>query len=423
MMEKLTEKYVMDHRRRKERKEYLGISPEDEKAVAELSEAAERFAPQFAQGFYRHLLAHAATARFLEDEQLVDRLKQEQMHYFHELVSGEYDEAYFERRLRVGEAHERVGLEPSWYLGAYNQYIQLCFPYFAEATGGRANPVLLALTKIILLDIGLTLETYFAEATERLRRRNNELVEALNMYRQAELRAAQYAKLAGHEVRGALNAIGNACEVVEEDFGEGLTQQAREILVSARQRCWATGRVVEGILAEPEHAGQRGWIVVARLLDEIVERIEVYKDLYGVAGEVQLDLPDRTGDEGGEPVRIWGDPIGLREVFANLVSNAIKHLDKEPARIAIEYWDDQAQHVFCVADNGKGISQELQGQLFQPMLRRSEADRSQGRGLGLHFVRAIVEQHGGRVWFESGPGVGSRFYFSLPKQPAQADET
>lgn len=423
MSDKLTEKYGMDARQRRERKAFLGISPQDEKAVAVLGEKADQFAAQFAQRFYQHLLAHPATARFLEDPELVARLKEEQMRYFQELVSGDYGEDYFERRLRVGEAHERVGLEPSWYLGAYNQYIQLCFPYFAEATGGRANPVLLSLMKIILLDIGLALETYFAEATERLRRRNHELAEALDMYRQAELRAAQYAKLAGHEVRGALGAIGNACEVVEEDFGDALPQQAREILASARQRCWATGRVVEGILAEPEHAGQRTWIKLDELLDELVPRIEVYKDLYGFAGQVQLTLPEWTVEDAGEPVRLWADPIGLREVFANLVSNAIKHLDKQPARIAIEYVGDAAVHEFCVADNGRGIPAELQSRLFQPMPVREDADGPQRRGLGLHFVRAIVEQHGGRVWVESALGVGSRFYFNLPRQPPQAQET
>src|SRR5207302_4801567 len=98
----------------------------------------ERFAlvaPELAERFYHHLFAAPETASFLSDPQLLARLKQSQMQYFRELVSGEYGEAYFEKRLRVGEAHQRIGLEPNWYLGAYNLYIQICFPEFAHGLG------------------------------------------------------------------------------------------------------------------------------------------------------------------------------------------------------------------------------------------------------------------------------------------------
>src|SRR5262245_32435135 len=131
MSDTLLNKYGLNERRRLERKAYLSITPEDETAVSGLEPYFEEIAVDLAEGFYSHLLGHPATAGFLRDSELVARLKQLQMGYFHELISGKYDEAYFETRLRVGEAHQSVGLEPVWYLGAYNQYIQIAFPMFA----------------------------------------------------------------------------------------------------------------------------------------------------------------------------------------------------------------------------------------------------------------------------------------------------
>ena len=115
----------------------------------------------------------AAQRRRLEAQ--LERLKVLQTQYFAELLEGAFDAAYFEKRLRVGQAHQRVGLEPVYYLGAYNQYVQLTFPLFAQALAAapeQALSKLLALIKVIFLDIGLALDTYFQEATRQLRERN-----------------------------------------------------------------------------------------------------------------------------------------------------------------------------------------------------------------------------------------------------------
>lgn len=406
MPSKLLEKYEMDADRRRARKAYLGISEQDERALARVQHQFAEFAPKLAEGFYRHLLAHAETARFLQDPELLERLKQEQMGYFSELLGGVYDDAYFERRLRVGEAHNVVGLAPTWYLGAFNQYLQLMLPFVAEQTGGKTTPEVLALLKVIFLDIGLALETYFAEAMDRLRQRNHELEQALQMYWQAELKAKQYAKLAGHEIRGSLNAIAAACETAAEDL-EDNPQDVGELLESAHARCLKTARVVDSILSEPDYAGQPRWVDARELIREVVSRM----DLYSVQRKVEFTLPE-------QPVRVWADPIGLREVFANLISNAAQNLDKDPGNISVVYRHEGDEQVFCVADNGPGIPKHLHDRVFQPFVRGSKGSAHQGKGLGLHFVCAIVAQHGGRVWVESVPGDGSRFYFSLPSEPA-----
>lgn len=409
MSSELLHKYGLDTQARQQRKEFLGITSEDEKAIAKIGARFAEFATRLTEGFYAHLLSHPETATLLSDPELLVRLKQAQRKYFEELVSGVYDEAYFEKRLRVGEIHNAVGLEPKWYLGAYNQYVQLTFPFFAEQAGGSVPRELLALLKVIFLDIDLALQTYFAAATERLRQRNEELQHAVGMYFQAELKAQQYAKLAGHEIRGALQAISAVCETVAEDFAELLPDEARDALTGAHRRCIKTHQIVESILAQPDRAGEQAWVDAAEILTEIAGRIDHY------AGDKRVEFSRPEG-----PIEVWADPIGLREVFANLVSNAIHYGDKSPVRVEVRHRETAEDHLFCVVDNGCGIPPELQERVFEPFFRNAEGQGHRGRGLGLHFVKTIIARHGGRVWLESTPGEGTRFFFTLSKTAPQS---
>lgn len=410
----LVDKYGLDEAHRKSRREFLGITEDDLTRLRRLQDCFSRIAVEFAETFYQNLLASTETAPFFTDPVTVERLKQAQMQYFRELLSSDAGREYFEKRLRVGEVHQRLGIRPTWYLGAYNVYIQACFPRFAEDLGASLPAELSSLVKLIFLDLGLALETYFAEATEQLRRRNDQVERALRLYHQTEIKAQQFAKLAGHEIRGTLNAVANACEEVVEDFGDQIPENVGTILRSAHARLWQLAKVVDGILVAPEHAGRSEWVDTEPMLKEVAGRMNIYS----ADRPVELSLP-----RGG--VKVWADPVALREIVANLVSNAARHLDKSTGQIMVEHQSTAEAHIFSVTDNGPGIPAELQSQIFQPFFRIPGTDRPEGRGLGLYFVRRLVEDHGGKVWVESVVGEGSRFSFSIPRQPlsSSAPET
>ncbi|MBI1314309.1 hypothetical protein GC176_23690 [bacterium] len=403
----LLDRYGISAEQQTLRKQFLQLTDDDVRSVRELQQWTSDVAAELAEQFYRHLLAHPESAKLLSSPELVERLKVAQASYFQELLAGDYGDEYFERRLQVGATHHEIGLEPQFYLGAFSHYMQVAFPEFAARMGTEFPQPLLSLLKVILLDIGLSLESYFAEATQQLRRRNEHLEHALQMYFQTEMKAQRYAKLAGHEIRSALNAIANACEEVAEDFAGSIPDEARSILARACRRCWDIVDVVEGILSDPERAGEPQWIDPAAVVDQAAERLRLHPGSENVAFQRFNTVTS-----------VWADPVGLREVFSNLISNAFHHLDKPAGRIAVEYSPSSSDHVFSVVDDGPGIATERLESIFQPFVRaESEKSKHNGRGLGLYFVERIVREHGGMVWVESVPGQGSRFSFTIPKEP------
>lgn len=117
----------------------------------------------------------------------------------------------------------------------------------------------------------------------------------------------------------------------------------------------------------------------------------------------------------GELPVVRGDAARLYQLFLNLISNAGKFRSPDvPPSVSISSKANGACWTFCVADNGIGIDPEHLTTVFEPFKRLHSHQTYEGSGLGLVICRQIVEQHGGRIWVESVPGTGSRFYFSLP---------
>jgi PAS domain S-box-containing protein len=109
-----------------------------------------------------------------------------------------------------------------------------------------------------------------------------------------------------------------------------------------------------------------------------------------------------------------GDKIQINQVFSNLMDNALKYLDpKRPGVIRISGYRENGQSVYCIEDNGIGIDREYQEKIFE-IFHQLDPKRVKGEGLGLTIVQKVIEKHDGKIWVESEPGKGSRFFVSLP---------
>jgi PAS domain S-box-containing protein len=111
--------------------------------------------------------------------------------------------------------------------------------------------------------------------------------------------------------------------------------------------------------------------------------------------------------------RVCVDPDDLRIILQNLVSNAVKFADRADPVVTIGAVRGMGEWQITVADNGVGIPPEHQERIFAAF-ERAPNRRSVGYGLGLAICQRLVERHGGRIGLESGPGTGTRFWFSLP---------
>lgn len=116
--------------------------------------------------------------------------------------------------------------------------------------------------------------------------------------------------------------------------------------------------------------------------------------------------------EGGDPIQAEFDHDRLLQVLANLITNSIKFTPRGGSvRVRWEHSDGEVR--FCVSDTGPGIPRNMLEAVFERFWQVGKNDR-RGLGLGLYISRCIVEAHGGRIWAESMPGTGSRFFFTLP---------
>ena len=118
----------------------------------------------------------------------------------------------------------------------------------------------------------------------------------------------------------------------------------------------------------------------------------------------------------GDLPHVVADPTALEQVIGNLLTNAVNYLDPErPGRIEIGGEKTQLGTEFWIKDNGRGISKEDEEKVFAPFRRAGKQD-VKGEGMGLSYVRTMVRQHGGQIWFESEPDVGTTFFFTIADQ-------
>ncbi len=150
---------------REQRLKFLSLTRRDEQLLQALRPLFERHVVAIENEFYDHLLSFPETAQLLSDRTTVERLKKLQRDYLMRITEGNFDDDYFADRLRIGQAHERVGLSPRWYLIAYSQYFKTIAPLirdFYVDDPGLATESLVALEKVFMLDASLAMDAYIA---------------------------------------------------------------------------------------------------------------------------------------------------------------------------------------------------------------------------------------------------------------------
>ncbi len=185
----------------------------------------------------------------------------------------------------------------------------------------------------------------------------------------------------------------------------------------------AADRDLSALVANLTGETQRMKALTEGLLEYI--RFETYMPVYAPldAGELAATaigmLEEEIRSSGARVAcdqlpSVMGHRGRLTRLFAQLIDNAIKFRSKQPPEIRISARQSGEEWTFCVEDNGIGIDEENADIVFRLFQRLHGAEAYPGYGIGLSLNKKIVESHGGKIWVESTPGKGSRFYFTLP---------
>jgi len=217
--------------------------------------------------------------------------------------------------------------------------------------------------------------------------------------RNAEL--DQFAYVASHDLKAPLRAIANLSEWIEEDLGTDLPEENRHQLTLLRNRVHRMEALINGLL-EYSRVGRRerqvGLVDVREMLTEII-------DLLSPPAGFAIALPESVP-------HLKTHRSALNQVFSNLISNAIKHHDRDDGKIAITAIDHDTYIEFAVKDDGPGIEAQYHQKVFSIFQTLKARDELESTGIGLAIVKKIVESEGGTITLESTPGEGTTFRFT-----------
>jgi light-regulated signal transduction histidine kinase (bacteriophytochrome) len=220
-------------------------------------------------------------------------------------------------------------------------------------------------------------------------------------------RLERFAYVASHDLQEPLRTISNYVELIAEEYGEDLDDDAEQFIDVVTTGSERMQSMINGLL-DYSRVTTRG--------DEF-EPV----DAEAVAADVADDLTIMLDEEDGTMTwsdlpTVTADGDQLRQVVQNLVKNALEHSGGEPVEVEIRGRDVGDAYRFAVADDGPGIEPNRQEKIFRIFKSGKQYQTSsQAKGIGLAICDNIVQRHGGDIWVESEPGDGATFVFTIDK--------
>ncbi|HVZ72882.1 MAG TPA: protoglobin domain-containing protein [Polyangia bacterium] len=368
---------------------YVGFTDDSSAALRSLRPVAAPFFGRIVDDFYAAIEAHpSARAAITGGPPQIARLKRTLLAWIDELLQGPHDDAYYDRRARIGRMHVRIALPQQFMFTAMDRIrVQLLDVVHAEVPERTAaQRMARAVDQILDIELAIMLETYREDLVEK-----NRTAERLATI-------GQFAANVGHELRNPLGVVESSLYLVRQHLGE----QARAPLVAKH---------LDRIGAEVRRANQ----TIVDLLDLARNKppTRTPTDLALVvesAADAALLPPGITFEStvpAGFVASVDGDQ--LRQVLVNLIANASQAMNGH-GRIWVEA--DVAPtgaRRLRVRDEGPGVPVDDRRRIFDALF----TTKAKGSGLGLALCRRIMEAHGGAIELEDAP-AGASFLVTMP---------
>jgi signal transduction histidine kinase len=373
-----------------ELKRYVEWGPTDEDALKRLHvHAAPHFA-RIANTFYERILTHeGAREALVGGESRVGQLKITLIGWMDRLLSGPWNEDYYNIRCRIGRVHVRIALPQHYMFGAMNVLRRELDELIDEAflsEPGQLRTCRIALGKVLDLELAIMLHTYREDLMAQ--QKQNE-------------RLATFGQLVGsigHELRNPLGVIESSLYILESRVGSD--ERAKKHVTRIGEQL----RIANGIIA--------ALLDMIRDKPLLREKVSLQATLSSVLASLPPVATGKIHIDGFDALpAIDADAHQVRQVLANLVENAL-HACGPDGDVRISGRTDGAMVEIEVEDSGPGVDTQTLRRLFEPLV----TTKVKGIGLGLALVKRIALRHGGTVVYAPRSGHGARFVVRLPRE-------
>ncbi|MBP9151408.1 MAG: GHKL domain-containing protein [Flavobacteriales bacterium] len=316
------------------------------------------------------------------------------------IYNGEWD-AYNSDLILQGVMYAKMGMTfRSWYevVAMVKDYILPHILTYFRNDQTRILGAVTGLSKLTDFAMQSIAEAFFIE--------KRKIIEEQQVKQAALIRELEsFAYVVSHDLKSPLRGIAKLSEWLVTDHGESLGDDGRQKLDLLRSRVYRLDNLIEGIL-DYSRLGRsesvKEQIDVKEMLAEVI-------DLHSSSKKVHFSVPENLPT-------ITFVRSQLAQVFSNLISNAIKHNDKDRTEIAIGFEEKADRYEFTVTDNGPGIEPEYHEKVFAIFQTLQTKDEVESTGIGLSIVKKIVLDAGGEISIRSELGKGASFVFTLPKK-------
>ncbi len=232
----------------------------------------------------------------------------------------------------------------------------------------------------------------------------------LEKYIQTNLQLENFAHLASHDLKAPLTNVLTFSKLLLDQSQEKLNAKEVKSLEFIYQGSVRMQQFIEDLLTYSLAKNRK--IKYVDIVPEVLIR-NILNDNIAYLRKNQAKV-----NIGSMPKSISGDSTLLRQIFQNLIMNAVKFVPEDVSpEVTINCITEGKQHLFSVADNGIGIREEDQSIIFGIFKRLHLKSEFPGTGIGLSTCKSAVEKHGGKIWLESVVNNGTTFYFTLPIEP------